>query len=359
MLYLYASNLSFLLSLNQADYKKEFLRLILLCLAGVYLLAFLQIILHEAGHLIFGWMTGYRFLSFRIFNITVIIENRRIKLCKYKYAGTLGQCLMSPTDIKTGPYPFVLYNLGGIILNSLSAVCSILILSFPLQISISFRFVLYLNLFYGIGFSIINGIINKKARIINDGTNLYELLKDKDAVRSYYIQLSILQKLMKGMSYKEFKDEIFGMPESMELTNVIIGWHKILEVDYYMDLRQWERAYECLELFRPVMHKISRALQDTILLERLFLKLMTDGTSPDILSLYEETKHILNHSTTDMQVIRVKLAFEIYRNRFCLDNNYMEPIYNKLRAFQDYPYKGEVRFCQGLIRDVLKKYEVV
>ena len=37
------------------------------------LIAFiLQIVLHEGGHLLFGLLSGYRFVSFRIFNWTLI-----------------------------------------------------------------------------------------------------------------------------------------------------------------------------------------------------------------------------------------------------------------------------------------------
>ena len=33
---------------------------------------FLQVLLHEGGHLVCGLATGYRFVSFRIFNLTFI-----------------------------------------------------------------------------------------------------------------------------------------------------------------------------------------------------------------------------------------------------------------------------------------------
>ena len=38
----------------------------LLLLIGMYAAMLIQIILHEAGHLIFGLLTGYRFSSFRM-----------------------------------------------------------------------------------------------------------------------------------------------------------------------------------------------------------------------------------------------------------------------------------------------------
>ena len=41
---------------------------ILALVASLYLAFILQVILHEAGHLVFGLWTGYRFCSFRVFS---------------------------------------------------------------------------------------------------------------------------------------------------------------------------------------------------------------------------------------------------------------------------------------------------
>lgn len=52
-------------------------RLLLSCilsLACLILAVFVQIILHEGGHLIFGLATGYRFVSFRVGSLTLIKE---------------------------------------------------------------------------------------------------------------------------------------------------------------------------------------------------------------------------------------------------------------------------------------------
>ncbi len=53
-----------------------------------------QVLIHEAGHLIAGIISGYEFVSFRIFSITFIKENGRLTKKKFSSAGTVGQCLM-------------------------------------------------------------------------------------------------------------------------------------------------------------------------------------------------------------------------------------------------------------------------
>ncbi|MGG7060755.1 M50 family metallopeptidase, partial [Clostridium tertium] len=55
-----------------------------------------QTILHEAGHLVFGLMSGYEFVSFRVGKFTLIKENNKFCIKKFTVKGTGGQCLMMP-----------------------------------------------------------------------------------------------------------------------------------------------------------------------------------------------------------------------------------------------------------------------
>ena len=48
---------------------------------------FLQVIIHEAGHLIFGLLSGYKFSSFRIASLIFVKENDQLKIKKrWKYS---------------------------------------------------------------------------------------------------------------------------------------------------------------------------------------------------------------------------------------------------------------------------------
>ena len=72
---------------------EDILRLALLILV-MYVCMFIQIVIHEAGHLVFGRLTGYEFVSFRIGSFMWIKEEGKLKLKRYSLAGTGGQCLM-------------------------------------------------------------------------------------------------------------------------------------------------------------------------------------------------------------------------------------------------------------------------
>ena len=92
-----------------------------LLLVGVYLATFLQILFHEGGHLVFGLLSGYRFSSFRIGSLMWIEQDGKMKFRRLSLAGTGGQCLMSPPPMKNGMFPYVMYNLGGVLMNLITA----------------------------------------------------------------------------------------------------------------------------------------------------------------------------------------------------------------------------------------------
>ena len=83
--------------------------LIISCVIGVVI----QIIVHEAGHLVFGLLTGYKFVSFRVFDFKLEKDsNNKFKLRLQHMRGTLGQCLMKPPKYIEGKFRYKLYLAG-------------------------------------------------------------------------------------------------------------------------------------------------------------------------------------------------------------------------------------------------------
>ena len=87
---------------------------------------FLQVLLHEGGHLVCGLATGYRFVSFRIFNLTFIRKDGKLCIKRFSLAGTGGQCLLTPPERPLEDIPTTLYNLGGVLANLLTAILAFL-----------------------------------------------------------------------------------------------------------------------------------------------------------------------------------------------------------------------------------------
>ena len=117
-----------------ADDRSLLKRLLLLgaLFIGLYISIFLQLVIHEAGHLVFGLRSGYRFSSFRIGSILWLKQNGRIVCRRLSLVGTGGQCLMVPPQMQDGKIPVILFNLGGSIMNmAAGAVFLIIYLLIP------------------------------------------------------------------------------------------------------------------------------------------------------------------------------------------------------------------------------------
>ena len=90
--------------------------------AGIGMLAFVVsslflIPIHEAGHLVCGLLSGYGFVSFRIFSYTVIKAGGRLRIKRFAVANTGGQCLMTPPALPLEEIPTMSYNFGGVLAN--------------------------------------------------------------------------------------------------------------------------------------------------------------------------------------------------------------------------------------------------
>ncbi len=62
----------------------------------------IHVLIHEAGHLLFGKLSGYRFLSFRLFSYMWVMDEERIRFKRLTTPGIIGQCLMIPPPFKEG-----------------------------------------------------------------------------------------------------------------------------------------------------------------------------------------------------------------------------------------------------------------
>ncbi len=142
---------------------------------SIYLVVMIHIIFHEAGHMIGGFITGYRFLYFRIGSTTLVRTDNGFNIRKLKVPGTGGQCIMVPPEMKDGDYPVVIYNLGGGLLNLIVSLISIIIFK-TYNLNPAITGLLEIFAIVGIYIGIVN-LVPLNA-INNDGANIFYLKND-------------------------------------------------------------------------------------------------------------------------------------------------------------------------------------
>lgn len=304
-----------------------------------FILSFIvHIILHELGHLIFGLLTGYKFVSFRVGSFAFIREDNRFKMKKYNIPGTAGQCLMDPPEmIKNGDFPFIIYNLGGVFINLIISIISFIIFK---SISFPYNTIALAFLISGIFVLITNGIPLKIGGVPNDAYNIITMIKDEDSRRAFYIQLKVNALLTYGKRLKDIEIQKFRLDEDKDLSNPLNTSMKLIEYNFYLDKLDMENAKESLNSLTPYFSKIVPIYRYEINLERIFLELIGACDKNFINRLYNENlQKYVERAKFMISKKRFLLAYELYYNE---DRKRALEIFRELKDLaKDYPIRGE------------------
>lgn len=156
----------------------------------------LTVVVHEAGHLVFGLATGWRFVSFRIGRRIFVRKDGKMTLRRYTIPGTGGQCLMEPPSDEP---PYFLYNFGGPFVNLLQG----LLLLVPAS-----GFVRVLCVEAG-ALGLLVGVMNliPFRRLPTDGGNLRRLKQNPAARRALVTMMRVNAILTRGGSMRDVPAE--------------------------------------------------------------------------------------------------------------------------------------------------------
>ncbi|MCD8093678.1 MAG: hypothetical protein LUF01_12970 [Bacteroides sp.] len=215
-------------------------------IAFIFLSAFLQIILHEGGHLVCGLATGYRFVSFRILSLTFIRQNGKLRIKHFSLAGTGGQCLLTPPDKPLQDIPYTLYSLGGVFANLLTAAIAIILLLTVDGMPYPLRMFLFLFALIGIISGLMNGIPMRLGGVGNDADNMRLLLKDERSKQAMVIQLRVNALVQEGMRLKDMPEEWFKQEYDIDYKNALQVTIRLMYINRLQDKQEWWAAYNAL-----------------------------------------------------------------------------------------------------------------
>lgn len=278
-------------------------------LACLYLIIFLQIIFHEAGHLVGGLLTGYGFSSFRIGSLIWVKDGGKLRAKKLSVAGTGGQCLMVPPDMVDGAIPFVLYNLGGSLANLISAaLCALGYFAFasvPLLQTMCMMFALI-----GVGFALLNGFPMRMGGVDNDGYNIVSLSKSKDALRAFWIQMKTNHMMAGGVRPKDMPQEWFVVPPADQLGNSMVAAVAVLACNRLLDAHEFEKADELMERLLQMDTGIVGLHRSMLICDRMYCQLIGENRREQLDILYDKQQVSFMKSMKNYpSIIRTEYAY--------------------------------------------------
>ena len=300
---------------------------------------YLHLIIHEAGHLVGGLISGYTFVSFRIVNFTIIrCKNGKLLRKKFSIAGTAGQCLMSPPNatLPDYKYPLALYNLSGGVANLLFSVLFV-----PIALVSSGLIAATIWTFVGVGIylALVNLIPLKFVGIDNDGSNLFTCSKSAIARRTFWVQLKVIDQLTQGIPISEMPPEWFE-PPAMPLCH-ISGAVAGIRLSYLLDKGEFEQSKNYAQQVLDSPGKTLEIHKNELLCELLFLELIDQCRPEEIKRLY--TKEVQSHIKALSTHLSKRRIIYAYQKLFTKDEKKTK------RALSDFektcettPYLGEI-----------------
>lgn len=233
--------------------KMKLVQSTLISFAMLVVSAIVNIILHEVGHLLGGLATGYKFLSFRIFNLALQKSDDGWRWKKFGIAGTLGQCLMHPPH--TTPTPYFWYNVGGVAANLIVGVTSAALLLLCDMSVVPFALCVML-LATSAWTILMNGVPMAPSGVPNDGKNIITLWRHPEQRRHLHDMLAVAAQQSLGKRCGELPEAWFDSSPVTKDSTVMEISARNLHYVRLMDELRFDEA-------RPIAEEIM-ALDDAL-----------------------------------------------------------------------------------------------
>lgn len=323
---------------------------IVLVMVSLIVSTFLQTILHEGGHLVFGLLSGYKFVSFRISSIIWVKQGEKIVRKKFTIPGTGGQCLLDPPEPKEdGSFPNLLYNLGGGLSNLLFS--GLALAAVMINESAAVRQVLIPFILLGVYLAVMNLIPMKIGGIVNDGLNIKTFRKDPESARAFWLQIRI-NKLQQtdGMRLSEMPAAFFETSETTPEGDPLIDAIRVMKFQRLLDEKRFAEA----DLYGRQLLTSKNLLgqyRNMINQELLFLELIGPCRKEEIEQLYSSAlKKYFNLVKCYPCVHRVMYAYAMRFSCHAGEAEKEKKAFEK--AVRNYPTPGEIRTELMLMEEI-------
>ena len=316
-------------------------------LVGVCLAFLFNIIMHEIGHLVFGLLTGYRFSSFRIGSFMWMNEVGKLKFKRLKIAGTGGQCLMIPPDMKDGKIPLALFNLGGSFANIIVGVLFLVGRWFCSGTDFLSSF-LFIFAFVAFISAVINGVPMRLGVIDNDGYNAFTLSKNKEAVEAFWVQLKVVEQNSKGIRLKDMPAEWFAVPTDEAMKNSMVATRGVFACNRLMDEEKFEEADALIKHLFEIESGIVGLHRNLLMCDRIYVELIRENRCEVIENMMSgEQRKFMKTMKRFPSVLRTQYALALLFEKDTVKAKNVKNEFEKVA--KTYPYPQDIESERDLM----------
>ena len=318
----------------------EFIFSLALLLIILFAAIILQIIIHETGHLIFGLLTNYSYSSFRIGSLMWVKEDGKMKFKRLSIAGMGGQCLMTPPDMSDKKIPFVLYNMGGSLLNAVSSLIFLGLYYLFGNMSYFSTFFLILSV-VGLAYALINGIPMRLGVVNNDGYNVLSIWKSNEALRSFWVMLKANEQISRGIRLKDMPEEWFNVPVMEEMKNSMTAVMGVFACNRLMDTHLFEEADHLMDKLLKMETAIVGLHRNLMICDRVYCELIGENRE-DIIDamLDKQQKKFMKSMKNYPSVLRTEYSYAKLAKKDAEKASKIKGQFEK--CAHSYPYSSDI-----------------
>lgn len=319
----------------------QFILWFVLLLIGLYLAVFLQLILHEAGHLVFGLLSGYQFSSFRIMSFMWVKEQGVLRFRRLNIAGTGGQCLMAPPELTDGKFPVLLYNLGGVLANLLVSGIAWGLSCTAAGVPLLFIWLRVLSI-TGIALALMNGIPMHMGTVDNDGYNAFSLGRNPQAMQAFWVQLKVNQQVAAGIRLKDMPEEWFALPEPDAMGNSMVATLAVFTCNRMVDAHQFAEADALMARLLEMDSGIVGLHRSLMICDRVYIELITQNRQEVLAQmLTKEQRKFMASMKTFPSVLRTEYVYALLGEKNPGKAEKVKASFEK--CAKTYPYSNDIQ----------------
>lgn len=269
----------------------------------------LQTVIHELGHLIFGLLMGYSFISFSLFPFSLIKQESGYKISRMTISGIAGQCLMKPKTDDFTLFKTYIYNLGGGLLNIIASLLTIFIL---FNVTLTNYPLLIVRLFYLAGFAMafLNLMPLKVNGVANDGYNMKMLVNDKNSLKAINDSLTIYATIVSGGHYTDLDRDYYYTDERFDYNNPLLIMLLVYKINFLIQAKDYNQAYKYIDETLANYDDILPHYQTILLKEKLFFDILNNVPIDEKIRESNEFEKIIK--SDDIDSLRVRLVFSYF-----------------------------------------------
>lgn len=322
---------------------------------GLYLVwTLVHIVLHEAGHMVAGLLTGYSFVSFRVGKYTLIKTTYGLQLRKNTVLGTAGQCIMCPPSIDPEKSPYKLYYFGGSFANLLTA--ALMLGGFcMLPLNMTSFFSLFMPGMMGLAMGLSNLLPAKMGGMTNDGYNLFIELKDSMVRKCMNIVLTMTAGLTLANDFSDIngalRDELMGLDfDELDIANSCVCNAYTYRAAILFSERKYDEAYD---IYKRILDTdgVIKVFKNEAKCECLFYKILKNAPAEEIDALYDKDCQIYIRATS-LYPSRHRLMYAYHLLYKKDSDKAMDEFAAIMRLMDEYAIKADVQLEFDIINEI-------